>query len=212
MESRASFTRSMHSAAPCSSQPLAVLSGRAPSRRAGDPGERRLLHGTTEQGGYGGEIFRMDAAGNFTVLHRFDAYFSDGGRPKSGLIEEWTASCTGRLRRAASRSPGAVTGLSTGWTRPASVTVDACLSSPDSYGVGRPRPGHLRRAVWLHGCRRSIRAGRVVPGRSGALGCFADVGDAEPGAQVTGGSSSTGTVTLTGPAPRRGRSCLPQQQ
>ena len=30
---------------------------------------------------------RMDAAGNFTVLHRFDAYASDGGSPMSGLIE-----------------------------------------------------------------------------------------------------------------------------
>jgi uncharacterized repeat protein (TIGR03803 family) len=46
-----------------------------------------LFYGTTEQGGYGGEIFRMDAAGNFTVLHRFDAYASDGARPVSGLIE-----------------------------------------------------------------------------------------------------------------------------
>ena len=46
-----------------------------------------FFYGTTEQGGYGGEIFRMDAAGNFTVIHRFDSYFSDGGRPLSGLIE-----------------------------------------------------------------------------------------------------------------------------
>jgi uncharacterized repeat protein (TIGR03803 family) len=46
-----------------------------------------FFYGTTEQGGYGGEIFRMDAAGKFTVIHRFDSYFSDGGRPRSGLIE-----------------------------------------------------------------------------------------------------------------------------
>jgi uncharacterized repeat protein (TIGR03803 family) len=46
-----------------------------------------LFYGTTEQGGYGGEIFRMDAAGNFTVIHRFDAYASDGSRPTNGLIE-----------------------------------------------------------------------------------------------------------------------------
>ena len=42
-----------------------------------------FFYGTTEQGGYGGEIFRMDAAGNFTVIHRFDSYFSDGGRPRA---------------------------------------------------------------------------------------------------------------------------------
>src|SRR5215213_4887339 len=46
-----------------------------------------FFYGTTEQGTYFGEIFRMDAAGNFTVLHRFDAYASDGGIPVSGLIE-----------------------------------------------------------------------------------------------------------------------------
>ena len=46
-----------------------------------------FFYGTTELGGYGGEIFRMDAAGNFTVLHRFDAYASDGWKPVSGLIE-----------------------------------------------------------------------------------------------------------------------------
>src|SRR5215204_4220584 len=46
-----------------------------------------FFYGTTEQGTYFGEIFRMDAAGNFTVLHRFDAYASDGGTPMSGLIE-----------------------------------------------------------------------------------------------------------------------------
>ena len=41
-----------------------------------------FFYGTTEQGGYFGEIFRMDAAGNFTVIHRFDSYASDGGRPR----------------------------------------------------------------------------------------------------------------------------------
>src|SRR6266540_2422309 len=48
-----------------------------------------FFYGTTEQGSYFGEIFRMDAFGNFTVLHRFDSYASDGGSPVSGLIEGW---------------------------------------------------------------------------------------------------------------------------
>jgi uncharacterized repeat protein (TIGR03803 family) len=62
-----------------------------------------FFYGTTEQGGYGGEIFRIDAAGNFTVVHRFDSYFSDGGRPVSGLIEGRDGSPTGRLRAAGCR-------------------------------------------------------------------------------------------------------------
>ena len=44
-----------------------------------------FFYGTTESG-YG-SVFRMDAAGNFTVMHRFDPYASDGWRPVSGLIE-----------------------------------------------------------------------------------------------------------------------------
>ena len=46
-----------------------------------------FFYGTTELGGYGGEIFRMDGAGTFTIIHRFDAYASDGKNPVSGLIE-----------------------------------------------------------------------------------------------------------------------------
>ena len=44
-----------------------------------------LFYGTTELGGYFGEVFRIDAAGSFTVIHCFDAYASDGGSPVSGL-------------------------------------------------------------------------------------------------------------------------------
>ena len=52
------------------------------------------LYGTTVSGGSGGlcknfgcgTVFKIDAAGNFTVLHAFSETGSDGGNPTSGLI------------------------------------------------------------------------------------------------------------------------------
>ncbi len=45
------------------------------------------FYGTTEYGTYYGTIFRMDASGNYSVLHRFDSYASTGSRPLNGLVE-----------------------------------------------------------------------------------------------------------------------------
>src|SRR6266540_7562525 len=108
----------------------------------------------------------MDAAGNFTVLHRFDAYASDGGSPVSGLIEGrdgflyGTASIGGQPVTASRYEvvyrmdkAGTVTVLHT-FTGPDGRTPWAALVQ----GPGRP-------VVRFHGCRGSVRVGRAVPRR-----------------------------------------------
>ena len=162
-----------------------------------------FFYGTTEKGGYGGEIFRMDAAGNFTVLHRFDAYFSDGGFPKSGLIE----GRDGFLYGTASRGGQPVTanryGVVYRMDKAGAVTVMHTFTGPDGYEPW---------AALVQGTDGGLYGSTVVGGAAG-LGVLFRV-DLPPvataltsvtlnPAQVTGGSSSTGTVTLTGPAPVR---------
>ena len=166
-----------------------------------------FFYGTTELGGYGGEIFRMDAAGNFTVLHRFDASFSDGGFPMSGLIE----SRDGFFYGTASRGGQPVTstsrhGVVYRMDKAGAVTVMHTFAGPDGYEPW---------AALLQGADGQLYGSTIIGGASG-LGVLFRVDIAAPAplpmltgialapSSVVGGQSSTGTVTLGGPAPSGG--------
>ena len=166
-----------------------------------------FFYGTTELGGYGGEIFRMDAAGNFTVLHRFDAYASDGMRPRSGLIEGrdgflyGTAPIGGQPVTSPSRE-----GVVYRMDKAGTVTVLHTFTGPDGYEPW---------AALVQGADGGLYGSTVVGGAFG-LGVLFRVDPAAPAPLPTltgltlapfslvGGQSSTATVTLGGPAPAGG--------
>lgn len=166
-----------------------------------------LFYGTTEQGGYGGEIFRMDAAGNFTVIHRFDAYASDGWKPVSGLIEGrdgflyGTAPIGGQPVTASSRY-----GVVYRMDKDGAVSVLHTFTGPDGM---RPL------AALVQGADGGLFGSTVVGGTSGLGALFRiDTGAPAPLPTLTeltldpygvlGGRMSTATVTLGGSAPLGG--------
>jgi uncharacterized repeat protein (TIGR03803 family) len=168
-----------------------------------------FLYGTTEQGGYGGEIFRMDAAGNFTVLHRFDAYASDGSRPVSGLIEGRDGFLYGTAPIGGQPVTASRYGVVYRMDKAGTVTVLHTFTGPDG---SRPL------AALAQGADGQLYGSTVVGGAFG-LGVLFRVDRADPAGPaplptltgltlapfgVVGGESSNGTVTLGGPAPSGG--------
>jgi uncharacterized repeat protein (TIGR03803 family) len=168
-----------------------------------------FFYGTTEQGGYGGEIFRMDAAGNFTVIHRFDSYFSDGGRPRSGLIEGRDGFLYGTTPSGGQPVDGSRYGVVYRMDKAGTVTVLHTFTGPD---------GREPCAGLAQGADGQLYGSTVVGGALG-LGVLFRVDPANPAppaplptltgltlapSAVVGGQSLTGTVTLGGPAPSGG--------
>jgi uncharacterized repeat protein (TIGR03803 family) len=168
-----------------------------------------FFYGTTEQGGYGGEIFRMDAAGNFTVIHRFDSYFSDGGRPRSGLIEGRDGFLYGTTPSGGQPVTASRYGVVYRMDKAGTVTVLHTFTGPD---------GSTPWAALAQGADGQLYGSTVVGGAFG-LGVLFRVDPAAPAppaplptltglmlapSGVVGGQSSTGTVTLGGPAPSGG--------
>jgi uncharacterized repeat protein (TIGR03803 family) len=168
-----------------------------------------FFYGTTEQGTYFGEIFRTDAAGNFTVLHRFDAYASDGGSPVSGLIEGrdgflyGTAPIGGQPVTSSSRH-----GVVYRMDKAGAVTVLHTFTGPDGYAP---------QAALVQGADGALYGSTVVGGASGLGVLFRmDPSVSTPvplptlaqlafsPATVIGGQSSTGSIWLNGPAPSGG--------
>jgi uncharacterized repeat protein (TIGR03803 family) len=131
------------------------------------------FYGTTEQGGYGGEIFRMDAAGTFTVLHSFDAYASDGWRPVSGLIQGrdgflYGTAPIGGLPVTASSRRGVVYRMDLAGT----VTVLRTFTGPD---------GASPQAALVQGTNGRLYGSTVIGGASGLGVLFAvDLASAPP--------------------------------
>jgi uncharacterized repeat protein (TIGR03803 family) len=165
------------------------------------------FYGTTELGGYFGEIFRLDAAGNFTVLHRFDAYASDGGSPASGLIEGrdgylyGTAPIGGEPVTAPSRH-----GVVYRMDKAGAVTVVHTFTGPDGF---QPR------SALVQGTDGGLYGSTIVGGTFG-LGVLFRIDATAPAPSpvptltgltltpvtvVGGKASSAGTITLSGPAP-----------
>ena len=163
-----------------------------------------FFYGTTEHGTYFGTIFRMDAAGNYTVMHRFDSYASDGGSPRSGLIEGrdgflyGTATIGGQPVTSPSRH-----GVVYRMDKLGNVTVVHTFTGPDGYqpwaalvqaaGGGLYGSTVIGGAFGLGVLFRVDAAASVQPPKLVGL-------KVEP-SSVVGGRASTGTVTLSGPAP-----------
>jgi len=168
-----------------------------------------FFYGTTEHGTYFGEIFRIDATGNFTVLHRFDAYASDGGSPTSGLIEGrdgflyGTAPIGGQPVTSSSRH-----GVVYRMDKAGAVTVVHTFTGPDGYAP---------HAALVQGTTGALYGSTVIGGAFG-LGVLFRIDSGTPAPapvptlnaltfspfSVVGGESSTGTITLSGPAPSGG--------
>ena len=165
-----------------------------------------FFYGTTEQGGYGGEIFRMDAAGNFTVLHRFDAYASDGARPMSGLIEGRDGFLYGTASIGGQPVSASRYGVVYRMNKAGTVTVLHTFTGPDGRtpwaAVAQGVDGRLYGSTVVGGAFGLGVLFRVDPGAPVALPPLTGLALAPSG--VLGGQSSTGTVTLGGPAPSGG--------
>jgi uncharacterized repeat protein (TIGR03803 family) len=168
-----------------------------------------FFYGTTEHGGYFGEIFRMDAAGNFTVLHRFDAYASDGGSPVSGLIEGQD----GFLYGTASIGGQPVTanryGVVYRMDKAGTVTVLHTFTGPDGSkpwaDLALGADGRLYGSTVVGGAFGLgvlFRVDRANPAPPAALATLTGL-SLSPSA-VVGGQRSAGTVTLGAPAPSGG--------
>jgi uncharacterized repeat protein (TIGR03803 family) len=164
-----------------------------------------FFYGTTEQGGYGGEIFRMDAAGTFTVIHRFDAYFSDGGRPRSGLIEGRDGFLYGTAPSGGQPVTASRYGVVYRMDKAGVVTVVHTFTGPD---------GSKPLAALVQGADGGLYGSTVVGGTFG-LGVLFRIDATAPApselptltgltfdpVNVVGGKTSAGTATLSGPAP-----------
>lgn len=160
-----------------------------------------LFYGTTEQGGYGGEIFDMDAAGNFDVIHRFDAYASDGWKPVSGLIEGRDGFLYGTAPVGGLPVTGTRYGVVYRMDEAGAVTVLHTFNGPDGI---RPT------AAVVQGADGALYGSTIVGGAFG-LGVLFRIDLAVPApppppvlsgltlqpASVAGGQTSTGTVTLS---------------
>jgi uncharacterized repeat protein (TIGR03803 family) len=166
------------------------------------------FYGTTESG-YG-SIFRMDAAGNFTVMHRFDAYASDGWKPVSGLIEGRDGFLYGTAPSGGRGFPGFPSpyGVVYRMDKSGGFTVLRTFTGPDGRrplaGLMQGLDGLLYGSTSLGGAsglgvlfRMEAAISTPVPLPTLAQLAFSP-------SSVVGGQSSSGTLWLRGPAPSGG--------
>jgi uncharacterized repeat protein (TIGR03803 family) len=160
------------------------------------------IYGTTH--GSNGSVFRVDPNGSFTILHTFDNFGSDGLRPVSGLIQArdgffyGTAPIGGVPVTSPDRS-----GVVYRMDKAGTVTVMHTFIGPDGRGPN---------AALVQGANGQLY-GPTVAGGAFGLGVifWLDPSQPNPIAALTfspntvfPGSSSTGTVTLSAPAPSGG--------
>jgi uncharacterized repeat protein (TIGR03803 family) len=166
-----------------------------------------LFYGTLESAGYGGEVFRMDAAGNVSTVFSFGPYSADGWRPTTNPIEGRDGYLYGTTPRGGT-SPSGSYGVVYRLSKTGSLTVLHSFSGPDGI---QPWAGLLQASDGL-------LYGSTIVGGAYGLGTLFKL---DPGAaqttpppklawmtiapsSVKGGSPATGTVTLTGVAPAGG--------
>jgi uncharacterized repeat protein (TIGR03803 family) len=167
------------------------------------------FYGTLEHGGYGGKIFRLDAAGNFTTVYAFGPYSANGWAPISNPIEARDGFLYGTTPRGGS-SPSGSYGVVYRLSRSGALTVLHSFSGADGISP----------YTSLTQAANGVLYGSTIVGGAFGLGTLFKIAPAAPAlpplprltvltiapAQVHGGSSATGTVTLSGVAPPSGAS------
>jgi uncharacterized repeat protein (TIGR03803 family) len=160
------------------------------------------VYGTTH--GSNGSVFRLDPNGTFNSIHPFDNFASDGFQPLSGLIQArdglfYGTTPNGGLPITDPSRNGVVYRMDQAGT----VTVMHTFTGPDGQGP---------RAVPVQGADGQLYGTTAVGGDFG-LGVIFRLDPSQPNPiavlsfspnPVFPGNSSTGTVTLSAPAPSGG--------
>jgi uncharacterized repeat protein (TIGR03803 family) len=164
-----------------------------------------FFYGTLELGSYGGRIFSMDAAGNLKVLFSFGPYSSTGWRPVTNPIEARDGFLYGTTPRGGTSSSGSY-GVVYRLSRSGSLSVLHSFSGPDGIAPS---------AALFQASDGGLYGSTVVGGASGLGTLFQfRTSDSAPlptlqslyvdPPSVLGGSSATGTLTLSWAAPPGG--------
>jgi uncharacterized repeat protein (TIGR03803 family) len=164
-----------------------------------------FFYGTTEGGAGGyGEIFRMDAAGNLTVLHVFGPYSAGGLRPATNPVEV---------------APGSFFGVTpVGGTVNAGYGIVYRMDTSGSTSVVHEFGGldGIAPSATPLKANDGLLYGPTTVGGANGLGTLYRIDPAQPAAlptllslyldpwAVTGGSTATGTVSLSWAAPAGG--------
>lgn len=161
-----------------------------------------FFYGTLELGGYGGRIFRMDAAGNLTVLFSFGPYSSAGWRPVTNPIEASDGFFYGTTTRGGTSSSGS-DGVVYRLSRSGSLWVLHSFSGPDGIAPSAPllqaRDSRLYGSTIVGGATGLGTLFRLSPAQSALLPTLESL-YVNP-MSLVGGASATGTLTLSWAAP-----------
>lgn len=164
-----------------------------------------LFYGTLELGGYGGRIFRMDAAGNLTILYSFGPYSSAGWRPVTNPIEAYDGFFYGTTPRGGT-SPSGSYGVVYRLSRSGSLWVMHSFSGPDGIAPSAP----------LLQANDKLVYGSAIVGGAAGLGTLFRFSPGQPPLlptpeslyfdpwSVVGGSSATASLALSWAAPPGG--------
>ena len=164
-----------------------------------------FFYGTLESSGYGGEVFRMDSAGNVTTVFSFGPYSADGWRPVTNPIEGRDGYLYGTTPRGGTSESGSY-GIVYRLSKTGSLTVLHSFSGADGI---QPSAGLLQAGDGL-------LYGSTIVGGAHGLGTLFKLDPGQPASPpkllsltldppaVRGGSRATGTVTLTWAAPTGG--------
>ena len=160
------------------------------------------VYGTTH--GSNGSVFRLDPNGTFNILHPFDNFASDGFQPVSGLIQARDGFFYGTTPQGGLPvSDPSRNGVVYRMDKAGTVTVMHTFTGPDGKGP---------RAVPVQGADGQLYGTTAVGGDFG-LGVIFRLDPSQPNPiaalsfspnPVFPGSNSTGTVTLSTPAPSGG--------
>jgi uncharacterized repeat protein (TIGR03803 family) len=110
------------------------------------------LYGATDQGGtpHAGVVYKLDAAGNYTVLHTF-TYGTDGGRPDVGVILDPAGNLYGTTGFGGGAEAGVVYEVDTSGNETVLYTFTGGSDGSRPAGVIRDSAGNLYGATALGG-------------------------------------------------------------
>jgi uncharacterized repeat protein (TIGR03803 family) len=167
-----------------------------------------FFYGTLEHATYGGKVFRLDAAGNFATVFAFGPYSTDGWAPTTNPIEGRDGFFYGTTARGGGNATTGSYGIVYRLSRSGSLSVLHSFSGADGIA---PSAALVQAADGL-------LYGSTIVGGAYGLGTLFKLDPTQPAAppqpitltfdppSVVGGSSSTGTVTLSWAAPSGGAS------